>query len=427
MIGALLAVALQHWLFVSDIHLNPYSQAGIVRGADTTPVLWRATLAQMKRIEPDPSVVLVGGDLLAHHFRTLSARAHVEAETGALSTTRAIVAGLNGLYPRAQFLVTLGNNDDPCGDYRSEGTGRFERTLARIWAPLVDRHGSAPAFVEQFARGGYYDVRLPYGERGIVLNSIFWSLLYRGGCLSHPRDPGGTELSWLRSQLRALPTGEKALLLMHVPPGYDPEGTMIARRIIGVPFLRPGSNAALLRLIGAHRASLPWIAAAHTHRYDFRIANGVPVLIVSSVSPVYNNNPAFYVLSVDARGRLHDIAPYVYDLRSGTWVAEPHFDAMYGVASFDRRSLEKIAAQIRSTPAVRAIWKRAYDVWSWRVGDLDADWRPFACAQTQLGPGYNRCARTHLRDHRAAILAVLLGGAAAIAVALLWLRRKRRR
>jgi len=429
MIGTVvLAAALQHWLVVNDIHLDPFSTAGIRRGADTTAALWKIVVPEMRRDVPQARVVVLGGDMLAHHFPALAYRAHVSDERAALDTQRTIARDLGAAFPSAQFLVAEGNNDDPCGDYHSETDGPYTRALGRIWGPLVDRGNAAPRFAAQFARGGYYTARLPIrsGE-AIVLNSVFWSFVYRGGCLSHPRDPGRAEMQWLQSELQTRTASEPTVLLMHIPPGYDAESTMLAHRFLAVPFLRPGTDRRLLGVLADHAGSLRAIFGAHTHRYDFRLPANIPMLLGSSISPIFNNNPAFYDVTVDSDGAIRDIVPYVYGLDARTWKRERSFDTMYGVASFDAANLRHIAERIRDDASERAVWKRAYDAWSRSVGDLDNDPVPFACAQAELGAGFAACAHTSRRTHAAeaavAIAAVVvLGGI----VAVFALRRRRK-
>lgn len=421
-VALVLAAALQHWLVVNDIHLDPFSHEGIVRGADTTPALWQSAMGEMRRDVPNPRVVVLGGDELAHHFTTLALDARASADVSALRVDRLIARDLGSAYPNAQFLVAQGNNDDPCGDYKSETSGSYLRALERIWQPLVDRNGAAPDFAAQFMHGGYYAARLPIaGGKAIVLNSVFWSILYSGGCGAFERAPERTELAWLNQTLASMPRGTNAVVLLHVPPGYDPTATMIAHRFISVPFLTPRSGAALLSALAAHAAQIRAIYGAHTHRYDFRIVSGIPMLIASSISPVYTNNPAFYDVTVDGRGDIVDVQPYAYDLIENRWMKEPSFDRMYGVHAFTAATLASIASRIQSDPQVRAIWKAAFDVWSWRVGDLDNDWLPFACAQTQLGRGYAACAHT---TRRTLSLEVLAGIIALVAIAAFawWLR-----
>jgi hypothetical protein len=422
-IHLVLAIAMQHWLVVNDIHLDPFSKAGVVYGADTSSVLWRSAVRAMHAEAPDVRVVLLGGDMLAHHFAQEAAAAHASPESSALGVARTVASTLNAAFPRAQFLVTLGNNDAPCGDYRSDTGGPYLQRLARIWEPLVNRGGAAPNFVEEFSRGGYYTARLPARpQSAIVLNSVFWSFLYSGGCYSRPHNPGATELAWLQLELDRLPPGVTAMALMHVPPGYDPTGTAFVHRVVAVPFLTPSSNRILLSALAAHADALRFIIGAHMHRYDFRIPSGVPMIVASSISPIYSNNPAFFVLDVDADGVLHDVHPYVYDPGTLAWIPEPSFGAMYGIHEITASTLGAIAAKIRSDASVRLAWSLAFAAWSPDAGFSGA-WLPYACAQTELESGYAACAGT---ANRTRILIVVALGLLLcfILAASLFLRRR---
>ncbi|HTV91681.1 MAG TPA: metallophosphoesterase [Verrucomicrobiae bacterium] len=425
MIHFALALVLQRWLVVNDIHLDAFSRRGIVYGTDTTPALWRSALRAMRADVPDPRVVVLGGDMLTHEFAQRARAAGDDPEASALSSMQTLAGDLDRAFPRTQFLFALGNNDDFCGDYRSEVRGAYQARLARIWAPLVDRGGAAPAFIPEFSGGGYYTARLPI-QRGeaIVLNSVFWSIVYSGGCASEPHDPGAMELSWLENRLARLPPDANAMLLLHIPPGYDPQSTATTvHRLIAVPFLKPHDNTEVLKMIADHRRQLRVILAAHTHRYDFRVAGDVPTLIASSLSPVYHNNPAFYVLDVDAAGEVHDIHPFAYNPDTGAWDREPSFDAMYGAHAFTASALLVIAARLQSDAQLRAVWRAAYNAWSAYPSGVGADWRPYACAQTQLDGGYAACAGTARRSRAAVVVALL---ALALAVLLVWATMNRR-
>jgi hypothetical protein len=420
----LAAIATLHWVMVSDIHLNPFSTTGYVRGTDTSPELWRMTIREMHAVDGDAPVVFVGGDLLAHHFAELARRAGQNPEYAGIATIAGIAKDLRQTFPRAQFLVALGNNDDPCGDYRSDVAGTYLAKLVRIFSPLVDVSGAAPNFGSSFMRGGYYTVRLPRGERGIVLNSVLWSIAYRGGCYGQASNPAAQEMRWLA---HVLGRGEN-VVLMHIPMGYDPYSTTVVHRLVAVPFLTPAYNAGLLSLFAEDRAHIAFALAGHVHRYGFRIPGGVPMLVASSVSPIYNNNPAFYELDVSDNGDLHDVVPFIYEPFSGTWERKTSFDSMYGVDGFTEVNLRRTADLIEKDPAVRARWIAAYDVWSWRMGDvLDHPWRVFWCAQTEFGSGYARCAATQHRTE--ALLAALAAAVTGVIVAgiLTVLRRRRAR
>ncbi len=378
-------------------------------GADTTSVLWRSAVRAMRADAPEARVILLGGDMLAHHFAERAIPANAAPAASALGVVRRIAGDLDAAFPHAQFLLTLGNNDAPCGDYRSETAGAYQAQLARIWAPLVNRRGAAPDFIAEFSRGGYYTARLPIrSERAIVLNSVFWSILYSGGCFSRPHEPGAAELTWLGRQLEQLPPDTTAMVLMHIPPGYDPRGTEIVHRVIAVPFLTQSSNRAVLEALGTHAKALRFIVGAHTHRYDFRIVAGVPMLVASSISPIYRNNPAFFVLDVDDDGVLRDVHPYIYDARTDAWIAEPGFDAMYGTHSITADALTAIAAKIRSDAGARAAWRIAFDAWARVDGGMGGAWLPYACAQTEPDGGYAACAGTANRTRVLVLVTVVL-------------------
>lgn len=420
----LLAAVLSHWLVVSDVHLDPYdTRPGIVYAHDTNRALWNSALAAMRADVPDPQVVLFGGDALAHHFGSL-ARSHGEDPYQAgIAVTREIAESLGRAYPRARFLVTLGNNDDPCGDYRSETGGPYQRALARIYAPLVNRDGAAPTFVRDFERGGYYAARLPNGERALVLDTVFDSIVYRGACQSRGGGAAAAQRAWLA---RELADGERTVLLAHVPPGFDASSTTLARRFIAVPFMRPNEDALLRASLERHARTIAFAVAGHTHRYDFRLAGGVPWLLVSSISPVYRNNPAFYDLRVAPDGTLRDVVPYVYDPADDAWHARPSFDAIFGADAFDAASLTRAHDAIASDADVRARWIDAYDLWS-SPDDMRAHgWRVFWCAQSAFGRTYAACAGTIGRTRAAIVAAALALAALVVGIVALVVRRRAR-
>ena len=416
---------MQRWLLVSDIHLDPFFQADTYYGAgDTTPRLWRSALAAMRADVPDARVVIVGGDLMAHEWKKLATNAGADPTVSAVATTREIAGDLAADYPRAQFLVTLGNNDDPCGDYRGETGGPYLAALTHIWKPLVQRNGAAPDFAGQFGRGGYYTAALPNGDRAIVLDSVFWSLANGPGCESTTHGAAAAEQRWLVEQLEALPRNVRAMVLMHVPPGYDSQVTGELHDVVAVPYFSPSANAALLAVFAHERHTIAFALGAHTHRYDFRIVSGVPMMIGSSISPVYGNNPAFYELDIDAHGDLRDVVPYVFDPYSERWERHPSFDSMYGVAAPDAAALNSIAGRIRTDVATRRTWIAAHDAWAIAGGGGGTWWFPDACAQTELDGGFASCAgvvRVQIR-----IAATLAGIAAVLVIAWLTLRGKRR-
>lgn len=429
----------QTWLVLSDIHLNPFdrSEDPALVGSDTNLALFDQTLAQMKRFVPDPSMVLLPGDFLAHGF---SGKVHANAPTlgvteAALRTMARIASSLGKTYPHAHFAIALGNNDASCGDYKSDAENRYLRRLARIWEPLIDRDGSAPDFIRSFPSGGYYTAELPVrGLRLVVLNTVPMSSGYAGNCDVAVAGIARSEFAWLRDQLAAAPPGTSNILMMHIPPGYDPVSTQFAHGFLAWSFLHENDNATLLSLLGNPSSRVRYAIAGHMHKFDFRVSDSVPILIFSSLSPVYRNNPAFFAMRVGGDGSIDDIDTYAYDEWSGDWADGPRsFDRKWNVRRIDTQSLTALHARLGIDAALRAEWAFGsvawptnsaftWDAWTGR-------WRIPWCAQSILASGYAQCAdiENRVNAFRAALAAAAIGILAAVALLVLGVRRRRTR
>ncbi len=411
------AVLLGHWLLAGDFHVIPHSGTTVPSpyALDTDWALFDSTLAEMRKADPNPRVVILTGDFLRHHFPRNVALAE--------QTMTRIARDFNVTFPRAQFIIVPGNNDDPCGDYRATPGSSYFAFLARVWAPLVNRDGAAPEFERNFARYGWYSARLPSsGLRVLALDSVYWSVFYRA--CGNVHDAPRREMRWLERSLDAMPRNARAVVVMHIPPGVDAHSTLQAHRLLVVPFWRSDSADAFVRALTPRASRIAFAIGAHVHRDDFRLFGDVPLLVAPSISPVYDNNPTFLRLDVAGDGSLRDYTPYVFDEPSQTWQAADSFDRVYGVNAFSAQSLSAVHARLRDDADLRARWSAMY-----MSGSDDRDiawntWRTYWCAQTQLVPSFGACARL---QRRLAILPVAAGVAAAAIVAALVLLAMRLR
>ncbi len=177
------APATEHWLLISDVHFDPFADAAVVDrlaaappsgwaaifatahdpidglGTDTNDTLLESSLAEMRATTPDPAVVLIDGDFLAHQFRELFDRtAHIHddrAYDAFIDKTIAFLALRFGtVFPHAAILPSIGNNDSYCGDYLSTPNSPFLAHMAAVWGPLIARGTQAPDFASTiFVRG----------------------------------------------------------------------------------------------------------------------------------------------------------------------------------------------------------------------------------------------------------------------------------
>lgn len=421
----------QVWLALSDVHLDIFTRSSRPSsyGFDTNVALLESAVGQMKRTERDPAMVLISGDFLMHHFLT-HAGGKLGADDAAVASMQLIAAVLGRSFPKSQFAIALGNNDIPCGDYRSAAGSRYLARVAAIWKPLVDRGGASPNFETSFLRGGYYTATLPLPHlRLVVLNTVPFSEEYAGNCPGG-QDPAPAELAWFASVLHATPPGIRNIVLMHIPPGLDAFATNYAYDFIAWPFLKARYASGLLDALESSPGSVLYAIAGHTHRFDFRLAGGVPIVGLGALSPIYSNNPTYYALRLAGDGTLRDIDIYGFDEERGKWLSPRSFDRAWGMQRIDGASLERLHASIAASSAMRSAWNRQASGWSSSVDDSaepwGKGWRVAWCAQEALASGFTSCAGTEQRV-RTLIALVFLALFATAALVLVLVRRRRPR
>jgi hypothetical protein len=362
------------WLAISDVHYDPANKHHRPSrlGSDTNDALLTSMLAEAHAVDPNPPVVLIGGDFLAHSFKRADANATMEE----------LARRFDATFPNAQFVIALGNNDSNCGDYNAPIDGPFLSAVAKAWAPLVNRRGAAPDFAARFAHDGSYVARLPEpGLRVVVTNDVFDALRYNSSC-AKGIDGAAESLGRFQHDLRDAGPGDHNWTLFHVPPGIDAFSTTHLTHHLGVvPFLRPHAREALESDIGDPRNRVILAIAGHTHKFAYRIVPGpgdvrVPTLLVPSVSPVFDNGPSFLEIGVQPDGSLSTVVEYSYAHRAWHRLGDL---AELGVAHFTPSELDALQQRLAREPALRAEFSRLYS----GAGNPEIDesnWRSYWCA-----------------------------------------------
>jgi hypothetical protein len=343
---------------------------------------------------PDPPVVIIAGDFLAHDFPEHFASAEPSAPPKSYdrfvdNTIAFLAAEFAALYPAAQFAITIGNNDGFCGDYRSTPGSPFLRHEAEAWAPLVEHGTAPPRFVRDFSVGGYYAGWLPVASTQIVsLNGVPWSTWYENTCGAAGSDPGAAELDWLAATLKSSSPAHR-LILLHIPPGMDEYSSMRANK--PVPFMREQYVRRLLAII-AGDASASGIILGHMHHASFEIVgpgdgSGLPAIVVPSISAVQGNNPAFIAARLGgAGGAIADTTTYVLPLGASSvgWKAEYSFDSAYGLSAFDTPNLTKLQATLAADLNVRTAFNAYYNSESTTAMISPPTWPWYWCGHVNL-------------------------------------------
>jgi hypothetical protein len=425
------------YLVLTDIHFDPFADRelvpklaaapiedwpGIFEGAsarpspfgrDTNHALLRSALDAAAATGIAYDFVLIAGDFLAHDFEQ-----KFEATSGGragydrfVEKTMAFVArAVQERFPALQVIGTFGNNDSLCGDYGVSAKSPLFGFLAGQWEVL--RKNAAAA--ADFRAGGSYVLAHPTvpKRRIVVVNDIYWSAKYR------PCDPAGDAaaamLAWLDRQLvRVAEAGERATLMFHIPPGIDGYSSAYGRggcAAATTPFWESAAERRFAALVARHAGVLEPAIAGHTHMDEFRVMAGadgealLAVKIFPSVSPIFGNAPAFTVVAYDrGDGGIRDyriwglrnlVGPASDPASPPEWRFEYGFGATYGEPRFDAATAARLAAAIRTEPAVREIYARFYPGLGAGAEPIKPDnWKTFSCVQTEFRPdGYVGCA-----------------------------------
>jgi sphingomyelin phosphodiesterase acid-like 3 len=421
------AYAAQPWLFVNDVHLNPRShdRFPITYGGDTNAALLTSTIAEMHRLAPNPPVIVMAGDFLAHHIKNADA----------IPTIVSLAKRFNRAFPRAQFVMALGNEDSPCGDYAMPPNSAFLRAAAAAWAPLVNRRGAAPDFVRTFSRDGFYTARLPLpGIRAVVVDNAFWSPLYRDAC-DLRTDPTPASFDELRGALSPAGT-QRRWLVMHIPPGIDAGSTMyLVHHLAIVPFMRPSPRDAVLALIADPARRIEVVVTGHVHRLAYRIVDRtdgahVPLLISPAVSPILGNRPSFLTAEVGSDGVIRSLEEHTLVHRH--WRDLGGLGTL-GVSEFSGAALVNLQRRLERDPGLREKFATLYSGDA-RYPDMYGDlWRPYVCAATAFNStafrdcldegGFSFLTRRGVAVAGVAVAAVVLVAGAIIAAIVVARRR----
>jgi hypothetical protein len=374
------------WLVISDVHYDPADSATAIPGIgrDTNGALLDSMLAEAARVSPDPPVVILTGDSLAHHFPTGAAAAE---------TMAALAMRFNTTFPHAQFVLTLGNNDAACGDYAVTPNDAFLSAVAAAWAPLVNRRNAAPAFATTFARFGGYVTTLPIpGLKAVVADDTFWSTKYEDSC-GGSSDAPARAMTDFRRLLAATAPAEHVWLVMHVPIGINAASNPLNKKGKPSNYLRGASQKTLLAAIRAPAAHVALLLVGHTHRFAFRLSDddpsrARPVLVAPAVSPIYGNGPSFLALDVAQDGGVDNVVEYSF--ASGAWRREGDLREL-GMTRLGVADIVALGGRLGGDERLR---RRVLDLYE--GGGLTearfTGWQPYWCAARFVSAtGYAAC------------------------------------
>lgn len=294
-------------LALSDIHLN--NTPGPTKfGQDTRADLWEWTLEKLDSILAgkgswhSPALILYTGDLPCHDdiLPDPQARKRMADTVRITLQNKANAAGI-------PIIFAKGNNEYP-EDYCVNDTG-YSATA------LEDKH-----------------------LKIIALNTVPYSSGYDthkcdtcAACNAVRLRVVDDQMNWLHQQLEDIKDQEKAIIIMHVPPGKD--GFKKAKvEDLWNPTLggqTPNLQSQFQELMAMYSDKIAGILAGHSHKDGIRVLfkEGQPgntIFSIPSISPVYLNNPGFKMIAYDPSTlRWENMITYYLDQRTydetGQW------------------------------------------------------------------------------------------------------------
>ncbi len=280
---ALPAPSKADFLVISDIHLNATSthtmnfsprMPSLLNDLDVATyrkLIHKLSMDIQAGLVAKPEFILLLGDLVGH-IRYSSADV-ITSETIVFETLRQE-------FPDTPILYDFGNNDSLLKDY-----GPFRTTLPgtslrspvdvmkTVW-PQADFLSSGvqcarqlhtyPCLIHTKKTSGYYSAYLNKHVRLIALNSVMFS----DQSIESDKEIT-TQLAWLKQELISVERNrESALIVMHVPPGYNLYRPWFWS---DTAFWTDLSYDTFMGHINAHHSSVIGILAAHTHKDELKI------------------------------------------------------------------------------------------------------------------------------------------------------------
>lgn len=310
-----------------------YEKAAPQYRQDTNYNLLVTSLAAAKKTAKERQIkfVIVLGDFLGHEFRDYYKKyTRDNSFKGYQAFVKKTMEFLNDelerTFPDIDVYNVIGNNDSYHRDYISIANGQFLKDTGMMWSRLIKTNQNKQAMINQFPVGGYYSVSMPGNPqmRLIVLNSVLFS--YQA--LSKYNDKWALdELNWLHHELESVHAHhQKALILMHIPPGIDVYATLKVRIFRLIDLWKLKFTKIFEDDLQEFAPEMAGILCGHLHSHWTQIltldsAHAIPVSGTSSISPIFGNNPGFKVFTYSiAKQELENSDAYVYPMnRQNSW------------------------------------------------------------------------------------------------------------
>lgn len=271
---------------------------------DSSLNLLSSAFYSMSSINPNPDFILILGDFIAHNTMYVvnpqgMRDFNYNIELLQLSFMQ-VSEVIRSYFPNTRIIPVLGNNDgySDYHDIQEEMKGKYYQYLWNLWHPLIGEMSS------EFIMNGYYTTK--YEDiKFICLNSNHFSIKQRDY-----EEEAQEQMEWFEEELRKSDeNNERVVIMMHIPPGISTYGK-------GDPNWDDIHIDPFISSIKTYSHLILYILSGHLHISTFQLIQdlNIPIIVHSSLSPVYQNNPTFRYYEISSHNTTYH--EYILDLYS---------------------------------------------------------------------------------------------------------------
>lgn len=382
-------------LVFSDVHFNPFYDTNLfsrldaadpsdwqsifesspvttpsIAAADTNYPLLKIALTSIRQNLGSSQVLVYSGDLLGHNIAQQYQTNSNSSDTAPMQTftdktATFVMQQIRNAVGDIPVVFAVGNCDSYTG-YGPDSTF-LTKNAETYYSLMLKGSPDHEEFIDTFTTAGYYSVELFSNKlRVIALNTILCSPMV-------PGDNSGLvnpQLTWFGQQLAAArAAGQKVWLVMHVPVGAfvgQTASTINADGQITAASMMWDANyqSTFLTTLGNYPGLISMCIAGHTHMDEYRIMSADYVLeIAPGISPIFGNDPAYKVFTVDKTSFVPDNYRSVnYDLATLPAQFEDYykFTDAYSLPAYSNTSLNQLFPKLDTDKALQALFRQYY-------------------------------------------------------------------
>ncbi|KEG05883.1 beta-fructofuranosidase-like protein [Trypanosoma grayi] len=268
-----------------------------VPGCDAPPDLITSVCADMSA--QSSAYMFMAGDLQRHQFDESGLT--LNDTIGTLTENLAAV-NTSGTIEGPRVAIAMGNNDMVPNYYLDAINGRNE--FLKDEADIMEKNDLLlPEEAQQFVKCAYYLRTVSPTVRLIVLHTLVWCYSISPAIPDDETDPCG-QFDFLNTQLAdARKAGAKVIIMSHIPPYINVWGVLDARDFHSIRkdmYWKPVYQQRFNNLMKEYSDTVRVQLYGHTHLFSFQVLpGGVPSFIIPAITPVYGNNPSYFISEFD--------------------------------------------------------------------------------------------------------------------------------